>query len=201
MSTPAKKEVPRVEHMHGRFDIGRKGLLAKPSLASAVDGVSVHTGKGTTFGIAPALSRQPDFIIRDEPVSAPDVAIRAKILNLLRRLQDEFGLIDLFIAPNLGGAQHIGGEVAEMYLGTIVEQADRVRLFSRLRRPCPHVSISAVPRIRGGRERVPLPYAQPVCRSRAQELRPKMGGRRAACHLIGDGGGAPHEKEPAALSI
>jgi len=157
-------------------------------------------GQRQRIGIALALALSPELIVGDEPVSALDVSIQAQILNLMRDLQDKFGLTYLFISHNLAVVRHMANRIGVMYLGRIVEIADGRELFAAPRMPYTKMLLGAVPDLAmSGRQRVPVkgeipnpidpppgctfnprcPIAFDLCRKRVPEL---ING--VACHAV-----------------
>ena len=114
-------------------------------------------GQRQRIAIARALASNAEFIVCDEPTSALDVSVQAQILNLMRDLQDKFGLTYLFISHNLAVVRHMANRIGVMYLGRIVEIAEGRELFSRPRMPYTKMLLGAVPDLAmSGRQRIPV---------------------------------------------
>jgi peptide/nickel transport system ATP-binding protein len=114
-------------------------------------------GQRQRIAIARALASEAEFIVCDEPTSALDVSVQAQILNLMRDLQDKFGLTYLFISHNLAVVRHMASRIGVMYLGRIVEIAEGRELFNNPRMPYTKMLLGAVPDLAmSGRQRIPV---------------------------------------------
>jgi oligopeptide transport system ATP-binding protein len=102
-------------------------------------------GQRQRIGLARAIAVNPDFVVADEPVSALDVSIQAQIINLLEQLQEEFDLTYLFIAHDLAVVRHLSDRIAVMYLGKVVEVADRVDIYEHSQHPYTKALLSSIP--------------------------------------------------------
>ena len=163
-------------------------------------------GQRQRIGIARALALDPDFIIADEPVSALDVSIQAQIINLLMDLQKERGFTYLFISHDLSVVEHISTRVGVMYLGSMVELANKKDMYKNPLHPYTQALLSAapVPDPTAERKRIILtgdipspanppsgckfhtrcPYAMPICKTDIPEFKDRGNKHFVACHLL-----------------
>ncbi len=192
-----KERLERVEELLKRVGLEPEHAMRYPHELSG--------GQKQRTGIARALAVTPKLIVADEPVSALDVSVQAQILNLLMDLQHELGLAYLFIAHDLAVIGQVSDRIAVMYLGQIIELADRKKLFSHPLHPYTEALLSAVPLPDPHQKRkrislrgeVPSPVEPPpgcrfhtrcprvmkLCSQEQPILRPLEGDHFVSCHL------------------
>lgn len=164
-------------------------------------------GQRQRISIARALATHPEFLVCDEPTSALDVSVQAQVLNIMKDLQRARGLTYLFISHNLAVVRHVSDQVGVMYLGRLVELADKHTLFNSPRHPYTRMLLDAIPKIHDtGRARTPVqgevpnpldppagcafnprcPHVNERCRVERPVLL-SIDGVRVACHAVEEG--------------
>ncbi len=185
-------------------------LLQSVGLAAADVSKFPHQfsgGQRQRISIARALATQPEFMVCDEPTSALDVSVQAQVLNIMKDLQRERGLTYLFISHNLAVVRHVSDQVGVMYLGRLVEVADKQILFASPKHPYTRMLLDAIPDISmTGRARTPVqgevpnplnpptgcafhprcPHANARCHQERPVLQ-SLGGIQIACHAVEEG--------------
>ena len=205
---------PLIEHgllSGGSALRGRVGELLQSVGLSPLDALKYphqfSGGQRQRISIARALATQPDFLVCDEPTSALDVSVQAQVLNIMKDLQRRQGLTYLFISHNLAVVRHVSDHVGVMYLGRLVELADKRTLFDSPRHPYTRMLLDAIPKIHEtGRARTPVqgevpnpldppagcafnprcPHVNERCRVERPVLQ-TIGGVRIACHAVEEG--------------
>ena len=178
---------------------------------SPLDGVKYphqfSGGQRQRISIARALATEPEFLVCDEPTSALDVSVQAQVLNIMKDLQHQRGLTYLFISHNLAVVRHVSDQVGVMYLGRVVELADKQILFATPRHPYTRMLLDAIPKMHDtGRARTPVqgevpnplnppsgctfhprcPHVNARCKAERPALL-SLGGVRIACHAVEEG--------------
>lgn len=195
---PKENRKSRIEELLGHVGLRPESMERYPHEFSG--------GQRQRIGIARALAVGPKLIICDEAVSALDVSIQAQVLNLLKSLQRQFDLTFLFISHDLGVVRHISDRVMVMYLGKIVEIADKKSIFEQPQHPYTRALLSAIPvpnpvhereRIlltgdvpspidppNGCRFHTRCPFVQDICKTQLPELKRSAQNHQVACHIV-----------------